>query len=78
MTKTLSADDVRELLRREVEKAGSMRAWGREHGLSGEWVSKVLSGRCIPSDAITKHLGLKRRVQIVRTWTLDNERGYRG
>ena len=70
--KTLTADEVRALLRAECEKAGGQRAWAREHGVSGAYVSQVLTGVKLPSDAVTIPLGLIRRETI--TWTLDNAR----
>lgn len=48
----MTADDVRDLLRKACEKAGSLRAWAREHGLSAAYVSDVIAKRREPGPAI--------------------------
>ena len=59
----MNINQVRDLLRRECEKAGSARAWAQAAGLSGAYVSDVLNGRRDPADAILSALGL---VKVVR------------
>ena len=70
-SKMLTADDVREMLRRECEKAGGQSAWAKSHGVSPQFVCDVLSGYRAPGEAIAKGLGL---VETPRTWTLDTVR----
>ena len=72
--KTLTADEVRELLRRECRKVGGMRAWAREHGVSANYVSMVLSGERGLSASITIPLGLVKKEVHSVTWAVDNER----
>ena len=48
----MTADEVREILRRACKKAGGMRAWARAHGVSVAYVSDVLLGRREPGPSI--------------------------
>lgn len=41
----MTEDDVIELLKREVAKAGSRAAWARQHGFSRAYVSDLLTGK---------------------------------
>lgn len=70
MGKTFTEAQVRDMLRLRCHEAGGMRAWGREHNFSGTFVSNVLSGRCNPTDALARELGLVRVV----LWEVDNAR----
>ena len=70
MSKTFTADEVREMLRREVAKAGSLRKWARPYGVSAAYVSLVLRGECAPGPSVTVPLGLRREETVV--WRLDN------
>jgi len=58
----VNADDVRTLLRKEVDREGGQRAWARKHRVSAMYVSYVLSGEREPGDSILKPLGLERIV----------------
>jgi hypothetical protein len=53
---------VRELLRRNCQEAGSQQAWAALHGLSAPYVSDVLGGKRAPADAILGALGLQKVV----------------
>ncbi len=64
----LSADDVRDLLRRECEAAGGQIKWAAKHGCTRAYVSSVLVGRDAPGQTITRALGLRKIV----LWALDN------
>lgn len=68
MTKTYTADEVRELLRRECEKAGGQKPWATDHNVSLSLVSMVLGGKREAGYWISKHLGLRK----IAAWTLDN------
>lgn len=57
---------VRDILRRECEKAGSAKAWAQSAGLSGAYVSDVLNGRRDPAEAILSALGIERVVSYRR------------
>jgi hypothetical protein len=63
--KTMTEDQVIALLQAEVDKAGSIRAWGRRHGVSAMYVSNVLRGKQAPGPAICKPLGLTRETKTV-------------
>jgi hypothetical protein len=67
--KMLSADQVREMLRRECEKTGSQRKWALANGMTPQQVNNVLSGRESPGGSIARALGLRRNPY---TWSLDN------
>jgi hypothetical protein len=58
--KLLTADDVRERLRREIAKAGSMRAWAAGNGVSVAYVSRTLAEEKEPTEAILAPLKLRR------------------
>ena len=67
--KMLTASDVREMLRRECEKAGNQSEWARQHGMTRQYLSLVLCGGTPPySPLITKPLGLV----FIPQWRLDN------
>lgn len=56
--------DVRKLVGREIERAGSRRALAMEWGVSSALISDVMNGRRGPGPAILKHFKL-RRVETV-------------
>jgi hypothetical protein len=58
----MTADDVREILRAEIEKAGSAFEWcvTREPRVSQALVSNILSGKSEPSKSVLDALGFKR------------------
>lgn len=58
----MNIDQVRKLLARECEKAGSQRAWARLAGLSVPYVSDVIRGRRDPGKSILHALKLKKYV----------------
>jgi hypothetical protein len=58
----MTADDVRTLLRKDVDREGGQRAWARKHRVSAMYVSYVLSGDKEPGDKILKPLGIERIV----------------
>jgi hypothetical protein len=58
--KILTEDDILQLLRKEVERAGSISAWASRERLDRPYVSKVLAGRKQFSSAILKRLKIKR------------------
>lgn len=55
----MTADDVRELLRKACEKAGGIRAWARQQKLSAAYVSDVLTERRDPGPSILKAFGIE-------------------
>jgi hypothetical protein len=56
----MTADEVRALLRREIDQTGSAKAWAEQNGVSAQYVSDTLNARREPSHAIMKALGLER------------------
>lgn len=58
--------DVREILTREVMKAGSIRAWAQANDVSHVWVRECLKFEKPPGPAICKALGVEKRVTYVR------------
>jgi hypothetical protein len=62
----MTAADVRDLLRRAVSKAGGLRAWARNNGVSAPYVSDVLKDQRAPGPAICDALGIKREIS---EWT---------
>jgi len=55
----LSLDDVIRLLRSEVKRAGSQRAFARKAGVNVSVVSKTLRGMVLPSKKILDALNLQ-------------------
>ena len=55
----LTAEDVRKLLEREVEKIGSQRATARRAGVSVQFLSKVLAGETPPGEKLPAWLGFR-------------------
>ncbi len=58
----MTADDVRNLIRKACRMAGSQKAWAEAIGISSAFLSDVLGGGREPSPAILKPLGLERVV----------------
>jgi DNA-binding transcriptional regulator YdaS (Cro superfamily) len=56
----VTTDEVREMLRKACDRAGTARAWADQAGVSGAYVSDVLNGRREPGEAICKALGIER------------------
>lgn len=59
----MTADEVRNLLRRACQQAGTAAAWAKDHGLSPAYVSDTLSRKREPGPAILKALGLTSEMQ---------------
>lgn len=55
----MTADDVRAMLRRACQSAGTARAWATKNRLSEAYVSDVLRGKREPAAAICDALGLE-------------------
>jgi transcriptional regulator with XRE-family HTH domain len=59
----VTADEVRDLLRQEVQKAGSQRALAEQLGVSQPFLNDVLKGNREPSAKLLEPLGLVRVVE---------------
>jgi hypothetical protein len=55
----LEQKDIVQLLRAEVEKAGSQTAWAKKHWIDLAYVNGVLHGARRPSERIIRALGLR-------------------
>ena len=55
----MTADNVRDMLRKAANKAGGIRAWARERNLSAAYVSDVVAGRREPGPSICEAFGLE-------------------
>lgn len=62
MGASMTVEQVRELLFRACEKAGSQRAWASRYGLSPAYVSDVINGGRDPGKGILVALGLTKIV----------------
>jgi hypothetical protein len=70
----MTADDVRRLLQRACDDAGSQRAWALRHGVSVVYVNDVLGGNREPGPAILRAFGLeKERRTTYRKATLNGK-----
>ncbi|WBU27623.1 hypothetical protein OOZ54_13215 [Rhodopseudomonas palustris] len=56
----MSWDDVRSLLKRKTRSAGSVRKWAEKHGFNEQAVADVIDAKRLPSDAITRAMGLEK------------------
>ena len=54
----LDLEDVMRLLRSEIERAGSQRAFARKAGVNSSVVSRTMSGQVLPSQKILRALKL--------------------
>lgn len=61
----MTENDVRKMLKQACEKAGSQRAFARQHGLSAAYITDVLLARRAPAKAICKALGLQMTVRYL-------------
>lgn len=59
---TFPVSDVRKLLRKACEEAGSQKAWADQHSVSEAYVSDVLKSRREPGEAILDGLGIDKVV----------------
>ena len=75
MTELLTADQVRDRLRKACAEAGGMRSWSRANGVSAAWISRVYRGVNEPGDAILFPLGLKKTVTV--TYAVDEAQNVR-
>jgi len=55
---------VIELVRKEIKRAGSLRALAREWSVSPCYISDTCNGRRAPGPAILEPLGLERRTIV--------------
>jgi hypothetical protein len=55
----LEPRDIVQLLRTQVEKAGSQAAWAESHGIERANLNKVLHGARPPTESIIRALGLR-------------------
>jgi hypothetical protein len=61
----MNLDELRMLLRRRCDKAGSVRAWALKHGVSPVYVGNVLAGKRGPGKALLDALGLVRVISYI-------------
>jgi DNA-binding phage protein len=67
----LERKDIVQLLRTEVEKAGSQTAWATKNGIDRGDVNRVLHGAMQPTGSIIRALGLRKAaVSLSRSRTL--------
>lgn len=58
----MNTEQVRLLLRQQIDKEDSAAAWATKHKMSRVYVSDVLAGRREPGDKILEALGLVKIV----------------
>jgi len=64
-TVRLRREQVVDRLRAACAGAGGQAAWGRQHGVSQQYVHDVLRGRRDPGDTVLRPLGLRRATVYV-------------
>lgn len=53
-------DDLREVLKADIERAGTQCKWAREHDFSRQYVNDLLRGRRDVSEPVAAALGYKK------------------
>ena len=72
MTTLLSADDVRERLRKACEEAGGVRLWAERNGMTKSHVYSVLDGAPMGPKICTA-MGLRRETLRKSVFVLDEK-----
>jgi len=62
----MTAEKLRDMLRRECERAGSQAAWAKKHGIGPAYISDIISGRREPGAKLLRALGVERMVCYCR------------
>lgn len=70
----MTADDVRKMLRKACDAAGSQKAWAEQAGVTPQYVQDVLSARREPAERICAALGVER-VTTYRRVRRNSEEG---
>lgn len=63
MPATITEQQVRGLLRRAIEEAGSQSAFARKHGIPKSYVSMMASGQRPMTEGLLAILGVRRVVE---------------
>lgn len=71
----MNEDDVRALLRRMCDSAGSQKAFAESAGMTQSYVGDVLASRRGPGEKLLAALGLERVVSYRRTSPPQGESG---
>lgn len=66
MVRPENEEEIREMVRGEADRLGSMTALAREMGVSLAYVSDFLGGRRGVGPAFRKHFGLRVKATIVQ------------
>src|SRR5690554_5005733 len=77
MAKRLMVEDVRKLLSKEVEKAGSQRALARQIGISVQYISRFLAGEVPPGKRVLDWLGIEE-AGMTYQWKAPDQKPHRG
>lgn len=56
----MDIEDVRNILRKACEAAGTQKAWAEANGVSPQYVNDVLQGFREPGEAILSALGIEK------------------
>jgi predicted transcriptional regulator len=64
----MTESDVAKIVEHEIERAGSVRALGREWGVSPCMISDLRNGRRGPGPKVLRQLGMKKihRIEFVK------------
>jgi hypothetical protein len=69
---TISANDLRNILRHRCIAAGSQRNWCALHDMSETYVSAVLAGRLSLGNKLVAALGYQKKICFVSLQDFDN------
>jgi hypothetical protein len=61
----ITENELCDILRSEVKKAGSQSKWARKHGIKSQYVSAVLAGVMGPGRQIYEALGYNRIISFI-------------
>lgn len=62
----MNREEVKELLRQQVDAEGSAYAWARRHGVSPAYTLDALAGRRAPGPAILQAMGVEKEATTYR------------
>jgi hypothetical protein len=63
----IDVEQMRKILRREVERAGGQVAWAKKHGLHPSTINKVLNEQRLPGRRMLGALKLRKIIAYQRT-----------
>ncbi len=64
MSKALTSDEIRDIVRKEAAKAGGIPVWCRQNNISDSFLYEVLRGMREPSAKLSNAVGYRRVIRF--------------